>query len=364
VKDKDKKLRWGILGAARIARKNWRAIQLTGNSRVTAVASRDLERSRQFIAECQGESPMEVVPRPYGSYEELLSSDDVDAVYIPLPTGVRKEWVLKAAKAGKHVLCEKPCAPNVTDLSEMLDACRQAGVQFMDDVMFVHSSRFNRIREMLNDGSGIGEVRRMTAAFSFLGSPEFFAGDIRMHSQLEPLGCLGDLGWYCVRLFLWVMNGKMPIHVSGRVLAEAGVVGSPGPVPTEFSGELLFEGDISAAFFCSFRTQVEEWAIVSGTKGVLQLDDFVLPFTGEKASFEIRKSEFRARGCDFRMDNSGQTIVVSEWSHGHPAAQEVNCFRNFAGQIHSGRINESWPEASLKTQTVVCACLDTARSRR
>src|SRR5512147_2723758 len=104
------KLRWGIMGTANIARKNWKAIQLTGNSTVAAVASRDRERSRRFIAECQAEAPMDTVPQAFGSYEDLLSCDAVEAVYIPLPTGLRREWVLRAAQAGKHVVCEKPCA--------------------------------------------------------------------------------------------------------------------------------------------------------------------------------------------------------------------------------------------------------------
>src|SRR5881296_2955859 len=83
----ESKLRWGILGTAQIARKNWKAIQLAGNSTVTAVASRDLERSRRFIAECQAEAPMEVDAKPFGSYADLLGQAEVDAVYVPLPTG-------------------------------------------------------------------------------------------------------------------------------------------------------------------------------------------------------------------------------------------------------------------------------------
>src|SRR5258708_2376237 len=133
------KIRWGILGTANIARKNWKAIQLTGNSTVTAAASRDIERSRRFIADCQSHAPMEHEPQAFGGYERLLESDKVDAVYIPLPTGLRKEWVLRAAAAGKHVVCEKPCAVSVADLREMLDACKKNRIQFMDGVMFMHS---------------------------------------------------------------------------------------------------------------------------------------------------------------------------------------------------------------------------------
>src|SRR5436853_2477232 len=141
-----KKLRFGFLGAADIARKNWKAVRNSGNATVSAVASRDLRKARAFIAECQADAPMDKIPAAFGSYEEILSSNEVDAVYIPLPTGLRKEWVLRAAEAGKHVVCEKPCASSAADLREMLDACARRKVQFMDGVMFMHSGRLQKIR--------------------------------------------------------------------------------------------------------------------------------------------------------------------------------------------------------------------------
>ena len=97
-------LRWGILGAANIARKNWKAIWNSGNGRVAAVASRDLEKSRQFIKECQACARFDPAPKALGSYEELIISEDIDAVYVPLPTGPRGEWVERAAQAGKHIV--------------------------------------------------------------------------------------------------------------------------------------------------------------------------------------------------------------------------------------------------------------------
>jgi len=95
------KLRFGILSTANIGRQNWKAIFNSGNAIVTAVASRDAVRSREFIRKCQREFPFAAEPAALGSYEKLIASKDVDAVYIPLPTGLRKEWVLRAAAAGK-----------------------------------------------------------------------------------------------------------------------------------------------------------------------------------------------------------------------------------------------------------------------
>ena len=134
-------VRWGILGAADIARKNWQAIRNSGNGTVALVASRNLEQARQFVNSCQHQVPMPQVPAITDDYEKLITSPGVDAVYLPIPTGLRKEWVIRAAQAGKHVLCEKPCAPSLADLQAMTEACRQHGVQFMDGVMFMHSAR-------------------------------------------------------------------------------------------------------------------------------------------------------------------------------------------------------------------------------
>src|SRR5437899_1920785 len=106
-------LRWGILGCANIAMKNWKAIWNSQNGCVTAVASRDPERCRRFVEECQSQAPFHRAPIALGSYEELLAADNVDAVYFPLPTGVRADWIVRAAEAGKHIVCEKPCATSL-----------------------------------------------------------------------------------------------------------------------------------------------------------------------------------------------------------------------------------------------------------
>lgn len=356
------KVRWGILSTAEIARKNWKAILNSGNGVVNAVASRDGQRSRDFIALCQREAPFEQAPRALGSYEALVSAKDIDAVYIPLPTGLREEWVIRAAQAGKHVVCEKPCARSVAALRRIIDTCRQHGVQFLDDVMFMHSRRLERIRELLDEGQSVGQVKRIASAFSFGASPDFFTTNIRTNSELEPFGCLGDLGWYCIRFALWTMNFHLPRRVSGRVLSEFRRGDSPAPIPTEFSGELLFEGGVSAGFYCSFITELQQWAQVSGTKGSLRVPDFVLPDHGSEIGFEVSNPAYRIAGCDFEMDPGTRRITVAEHSHSHPSAQESNLFRNFANQVRSGQLNEFWPEMALKTQQVMEACLASARA--
>lgn len=357
-----KLLRWGILGTANIARKNWQAIHNTGNSVLAAVASRDVARSERFIAECQAQVPLPVVPRVFGSYEALLASPEVDAVYIPLPTGIRREWVIRAAEAGKHVVCEKPCAVTLAELHEMTETCRRHGVQFMDGVMFVHGHRHRRLQELLAEGGTIGEIRRIATQFSFLGDTDFFANNMRAHSRLEPQGCVGDLGWYSLVFTLEALGGQMPREVSGRIHSQFRHPASAAAVPTEFSGELLFENGLSSAFYASFLTENQQWASISGTKGHLHIADFVLPFQGAETAFEVNQPEFKVNGCQFDMISRARRMVVAEHSNNHPSAQETNLFRDFAAQVLSGRPNASWPERALKTQRLLDACLESAGS--
>jgi predicted dehydrogenase len=351
-----KMIRWGILSTANIARKNWKAIRNSGNGRVVAVASRGLPRAQQFVNECQAHTPMGNEVKALASYDELMASREIDAVYIPLPTSLRKEWVLRAAKAGKHVLCEKPCALNLADLREMTEACRGNGVQFMDGVMFMHSMRLAQILEFIKQ-DGIGQVKRITSAFSFRADEEFYAKNIRASSELEPFGCLGDLGWYCIRLALCVAGFESPREVTGHVISEVSGAKSARAVPDEFSGEMLFENGMSASFYSSFASANEQWAIITGTKGFIRIADFVLPFYGSDTLIEVYNAHFDVQGCDFNMQPNRLRIAVPEYSNSQPNAQETNMVREFARLALSGTLDEFWPKAALLTQEVMERCL-------
>jgi predicted dehydrogenase len=351
-----------MLGAADIARKNWQAIRCAENCTLTAVASRDLEKCRRFIAQCQAHTPFAPSPSPCASYEDLLARADVDAVYLPLPTRVRKSWAIRAAEAGKHVLVEKPVGASSADAGEIVEACRRNRVQFMDGVMFMHSRRLDRIRDVLNDGDSIGRIKRITSEFTFGAEDEFFKSNIRTSSQLEPLGCLGDLGWYTIRFILWVMDWQMPATVCGHTLAEHHRPDSPQPVPTDFSGEMFYVNGVSASYYCSFLTEIQQWTTISGTKGSLLVRDFVLPWYGSEAAFEVSRPVFEVTGCDFNMEEHRRRVAVREYSNAAPSAQEANMFRTFAELALSGKPDPFWGEIALKTQQVLDACLASARS--
>jgi predicted dehydrogenase len=353
-------VRWGILSTAGIARKNWRAIAKTQNGRVAGVASREATAAESFIRDCQASCPQKSLPKAFGSYLELLEDPAIDAVYIPLPTALRKEWILRAAQHGKHVLAEKPSALTAEELQEVLAVCHDHEVQYMDGVMFMHSARLARIREVLDDPDRIGKIRRIVSHFSFYGDASFREGNIRSNSRYEPHGCLGDLGWYNIRFILWANQWREPTKVTATCLSTFQGSHSPKPVPAEFSAELSFDDGVSASFYCSFITENQQWSHISGERGSLSIDDFVLPFYGSEVGFAVDRPEFRIEGCDFHMHRRSLKISVPEYSAGFATAQEVNMFENFHAALRLPQPDPRWGAMSLATQRVIDAAFAAA----
>jgi NDP-hexose-3-ketoreductase len=178
----------GVLGCADIA---WRrmlpAFQADGHLQVVAVASRTGERAAKFAAEF-GCAAVE-------GYRNLLDRDDVDAVYLPLPPALHAEWIRRALEAGKHVLTEKPATTSAADTAELAALAGTNGLVLMENFMFLHHSRHDRVRRLLADGA-VGEIRGFHATFTIPARP---AGDIRLDPGLGG-GALLDNGAYPVRM--------------------------------------------------------------------------------------------------------------------------------------------------------------------
>ena len=203
--DIDSVVHWGILGCAQIARKNIRAIRLSPFAKLVALASRDRKKAEQFVIEnsLSEDSSLKI----YTSYDDLLNDDQIDAVYIPLPTAFHLEWVRKAAVAKKHILVEKPVALSIRDLRDMIAVCRENNVNLMDGVMFMHHKRLQSILHVLTDPIP-RQVKLVQSSFSFNGgSTELMDKNIRTNASCDPLGALGDLGWYCVRIGILAFSG-------------------------------------------------------------------------------------------------------------------------------------------------------------
>lgn len=315
-----------------------------------AVASRTKEKAEEWIA---AHGAAAAGAKAYGSYEELLADADVDAVYIPVPTKPRTHWAIAAAEAGKHVLAEKPLAGDLRDAAAIVDACRRHGVQFMDGVMFMHHPRLARMRAVLDDVASFGPVRRLHSGFSFLGDEAFLAGDIRTQAELEPAGCLGDLGWYCIRFMLWACRWRAPT----AVVAYAHEVSVSG-VPTELSATLFFPDGVVAQFDCGFRTVFRQWARVEGTGASLFVDDFVIANRGRRSAFRVVR--------DTRLTDHDRSVAASDEEHAADTdeVQEVEMFRDFAACVAAiragGAPDPFWGRIALLTQAVTDACLASA----
>ena len=130
----------------------------------------------------------------------------------------------------------------------------------------------------------------------------------------------------------------------------------------EFSGELFYPGGISSSFYCSFLTEHQQWANISGTKGNLQLNDFVLPYFGNEVAFDVSNSVFDFVGCNFNTERHVRRVAVSEYAGSHATAQETNLYRNFADLVLSGQPDRKWGQIALNTQKVMEACWASAQA--
>jgi predicted dehydrogenase len=175
------KLRWGIMGCAQIATGSvMPAIQESETGVIHAIASRGLTKSSAVAAEFG-------IEKAYGSYEELLADPDVDAVYIPLPNHLHCEWVIRAAEAGKHVLCEKPVALNSREAEAMVAACRKAGVLLAEAYMYRHHPRIAELQEIIASGE-IGELRSIRGTFTYNDATD--TSNIRSSQPGEAAPCM------------------------------------------------------------------------------------------------------------------------------------------------------------------------------
>lgn len=338
MQEGDSICRWGILGTAGIAPKYVQAMKLASNAEPCAIGSRTLAKAEAFASE-------HGLERAHGSYEEVLADPDLGAIYIPLPTTLHKEWTIRSAEAGKHVLCEKPVGRNSGEVEEMIAACADNRVQFMDGVMFMHHARLEAIRKHLPE---IGEhVDYVASVHSFKAHEGFFENNIRVNPDAEPLGCIGDLGWYNVRFSLFLADYALPISARGNFHA------THNGVPTHATAELLFENGMVSTFQCSFHHPTRQWADICSTEGQLHLHDFVHG-AHDESHFQV-ETDMKLKPLAAGVENNPRTIVTSG------SIQEQQMIETFSA-IALGRepLDPFWPEVALKTQRVVDAIMESA----
>ncbi len=251
------RLRWGVLSTADIARRKVIAgLRRAERSEVVAIASRDPSRAEAVAAELG-------IPNAHGSYEELLGDPEVDAVYIPLPNHLHAEWTIRAAEAGKHVLCEKPLALTVADAERMIDAADSAGVILMEAFMYRHHPTWVAARELVAGG----RIGQLLAVQSFFGYYNDDPANIRNIADVGG-GALYDVGCYCVNLSRMLFGGE-PTRVLGSLRRDAAT-----GTDILTAGILEF-ADGLASFMCSTRTEDDQRVDIYGTSGRISIE---IPF--------------------------------------------------------------------------------------
>jgi predicted dehydrogenase len=252
------RVRFGILGAARIARRKViPAMQRGSHCVVTAIASRDAERARRAAGELE-------VEKSYGSYEELLADPDVDAVYIPLPNHLHVPWAMEALDAGKHVLCEKPVALDGEEARRLVRAAtKHPKLKLMEAFMYRHHPQWRRTKELVDDGA-IGDLLAIQSAFAYHNDDP---ANVRNRADYGG-GGLMDIGCYCISLARFLFD-REPDRVAGTM-----------KIHPEFGTDVLTSGILdfgrgTSSFVCATLMTPHQHVDVFGSEGKIAIE---IPF--------------------------------------------------------------------------------------
>lgn len=258
-------VRWGLLSTANINRRVIPAIRASRRGQLVAVASRSLGSAQDYATHWE-------IPLAFGSYEEMLASNQVDAVYISLPNHLHAEWTIRALQAGKHVLCEKPFALTLAEMDAVIAAANETGYIATEAFMYRHHPQTKIVGEWVRSGR-LGDISLVRSVFNFnMGS--------RTNIRLVPEwggGCLWDVGVYPLSFAQYVM-GEPPQWVSAaQWQGESGV-------DETFVGQMVYSGNRLAQISSAFRTPFLTRAEVIGTSGRLLLNR---PFTALDETREL-----------------------------------------------------------------------------
>ncbi|HEX9013569.1 MAG TPA: Gfo/Idh/MocA family oxidoreductase [Anaerolineaceae bacterium] len=229
-----KTLQWGLLSTARINHAVIGPLQRSQRNALLGVASRDRARAEAYAAQ-------ESIPRAYGSYEEMLADPEIDVVYVSLPNGLHAEWAVRAAQAGKHVLCEKPLAVTLEQVDAIIAAAHENHVVIAEAFMYRHHPQTLKVQELAQSGQ-LGKILFVRGSFGFQLSREV---DVRLETDLDG-GSLWDVGCYPVSFARTVLREE-PCEVFGQKTA------GPSGVDIFFTGMMRFPGGATAQFDSGFR---------------------------------------------------------------------------------------------------------------
>lgn len=251
------KVRWGILSTANINQALLGPIRKSERSELAAVASRAQTRAEAYAQK-------EGIPKAYGSYEALLADPNVDAVYISLPNALHSEWTVKAAQAGKHVLCEKPLVVTMDEFEEVAAAAQANGVAVVEAFMYLHHPQTQQARQLVQAGR-LGRLQLIQSWFNFFLPPERVE-NIRLSAELTG-GSLWDVGVYPNSAAIFMAQPEQPqASWASQIVGETGV-------DVAMRGQIHFSGDVVAQISSGFRTPFREGIYLVGSDGILHIPE-------------------------------------------------------------------------------------------
>ncbi|MFC7443138.1 Gfo/Idh/MocA family protein [Laceyella putida] len=324
------KLRWGILGCANIAIHSViPGIQQSALGEVAAIASRNGEKAKETAEKCG-------IPRSYDTYEALLADPSIDAVYIPLPNHLHKEWTVRAAEAGKHVLCEKPLALTAQEAAEMVSACDHAGVKLAEAFMYRHHPRYTQIKEVINSGE-IGIIRGIHSTFTFNNAGD--RGNIRYKREWGG-GSLYDVGCYplsVARLLLEEEPQAVTVHAFFSPEHDQ--------VDMMASGLVEFSDGVGLTFDCGMWAAFRNTLEIVGTEGNIMVPSAFVS----------------------QADASSHFFVTTAKGHREVEVPHVNQYSlqadDFARSVLEGTSLLFPASDAINNMALLDACLKSARTR-
>jgi len=281
-----KKLRWGLLSTARINRSLIPPLKASPRNELAAVASRSAAQAQSYAAEWG-------IPEAHGSYEDLLADPSIDVLYNPLPNHLHASWTIRAAEAGKHVLCEKPLALSVAEVDAIEAAARANTVVVAEAFMYRHHPRTMQVRQRIQSGE-IGALQLIRGGFTFpLSDPDNVRWDPEMGG-----GGLWDVGCYPLSFARYVV-GQEPLEVFGQQVT------GPTGVDVSFTALLRFPGDILCQFDAGIRSPFRMEMSFVGSEGIMNLP---VPFkpTEQSEILIVRGEE------EERIPVSGPSLYLGE----------------------------------------------------
>jgi len=326
----DRQLRWGVLGCAGIAKRAViPGIRQSRTGVVAAIASRDENKAKETAKEFD-------IPAAYGSYEALLEDPNIDAVYIPLPNHLHKEWTIRAAEAGKHVLCEKPIALNAREAEEMVEACARAGVLLAEAFMYRHHPRYRQIKEIIKSGE-IGEIRGIHGAFTFNNAGD--ANNVRYKKYMGG-GSIYDVGCYPINAARFILE-KEPEAATVQAFFSP----QHDHVDMMASGLVEFPGDVALTFDCGMWAAGRNTLEIVGTEGRIEVPSAYV-------SKQDASSHF------FVITNGGRREV--EVPHVNQYSVQAD---DFAAAVFGEKEPLFKPQDAVLNMRVIDACLKSAETR-